>query len=162
VIVARQDRYDFPMPNKQPQMLEALKLELHFLENGGYEPSVHCEPRKQATLFLDSPLCLNVLPVKGAYPAECGLFPCSKCWLIGFVPAARRYAPIPCHHIPLNQRGDTIASMGPSMKKSGGDLTVHDTVRNWLYAKRQELEATPVQPQVPPQAAGAMSQSQSA
>ena len=44
--------------NQQKDLLDALKLELKFLERGGYEPSVR-EPRKELSTFLDSPSCLN-------------------------------------------------------------------------------------------------------
>jgi len=127
------------MLDKQQEMLDALKLELRFLEMGGYEPSVH-EPRKELAVFRDSPSCLNyALPGRENQLPECRLIdfvPCSKCWLIDFVPAARRGEAVPCHHIPLNERGDTIASMG----KPGDDLKVQEALRGWLQKKIEELE----------------------
>jgi hypothetical protein len=116
------------MPMNRQEMLEALKLELRFLEEGGYEPSVR-EPRKELRVFRDSPSCLNyALPVRE--------HPCSECWLIDFVPASDRDKAVPCHHIPLNARGDTIASMG----KSGDDLKTQQALRDWLRKKIKELE----------------------
>ena len=113
--------------NRQ-EMLAALKMELRFLEEGGYEPSVR-EPRKELNVFRDSPSCLNyALPAKE--------HPCSECWLIDFVPEAQRDKAIPCHHIPLNDRGDTIVSMG----KPGDDLKVQEVMRDWLRKKIKELE----------------------
>ena len=92
------------LDNQQQAILYALKLELKFLERGGYEPSVR-EPRRELTTFRDSPLCLNfALPVKE--------HPCSECWLIDFVPSERRGESVPCHHIPLNDHGVTVASLG--------------------------------------------------
>ena len=105
-----------------------MKLELRFLETGGYEPSVH-EPRKELSVFRDSPSCLNyALPVRE--------HPCSECWLIDFVPATKRGESVPCHHIPLNECGDTIASMGSPVD----DLMVKEVMRNWLRKKIEELE----------------------
>ena len=127
------------MPDKQRQILDGLNLELHYLEKGGYELSPRQTTHKERSIFLDSPLCLNVLPVEGTYPAECPLFPCSRCWLIDFVPADRRYEAVPCHHIPLNEQGDTIAAMD----KPEDDLRVQETVRSWLLQKKQEFEETP-------------------
>jgi hypothetical protein len=135
------------MPNRRQQILDALKLELQFLEKGGYEPSIRDEPCKDPSIFLDSPLCLNVLlPVRGTNAPECRLLPCLKCWLIDFVPAAQHFEAVPCHHIPLNEHGDTIASMG----KQGYDLRVKEAVRDWLWKKSQELEGAPAQSQQPP------------
>jgi hypothetical protein len=114
--------------DKRREMLDALKLELRFLETGGYEPSVH-EPRKELRVFQDSPSCLNyALPVREQ--------PCSECWLIDFVPEARRGESVPCHHIPLNEHGDTIASMG----KPGDNVRVQEAMRIWLRKKIEELE----------------------
>ena len=116
------------MLNNSREMLDALKLELRFLETGGYEPSVH-EPRQELRVFLDSPSCLNyALPVRE--------HPCSECWLIDFVPAAQRGEPVPCHHIPLNKDGDTIAAMG----KQGDNLNVQEAMGKWLRNKIEELE----------------------
>jgi len=116
------------MSDTRREMLDALKLELRVLEMGGYSPSVH-EPRKELAVFRDSPSCLNyALPLRE--------HPCSECWLIDFVPAAQRAKSVPCHHIPLNGRGDTIASMG----KAGDDLKVQEAMRGWLRKKIKELE----------------------
>jgi hypothetical protein len=127
------------MSDSRREMLDALKLELRFLESGGYEPSVH-EPRKELNVFRDSPSCLNyTLPGREHTDSESWLMdyaPCSKCWLIDFVPATQRGESIPCHHIPLNERGDTIASMG----KPGDDLGVQEAMRGWLRKKIEELE----------------------
>lgn len=116
------------MLDKRRDMLDALKLELQFLEMGGYEPSVR-EPRKELAVFKDSPSCLNyALPVKE--------HPCSECWLIDFVPASQRGEAFPCHHIPLNERGDTLACMG----SQGDDLRTQEAMRGWLRKKIEEIE----------------------
>ncbi len=119
--------------NQQQALLNALKLELKFCELGGYKPSVpgrlparasENDPTsmflfdkstgecKERSVFQDSPLCLNYgLPVRE--------HPCSECRLIDFVPAEKRGEAVPCHHIPLNGRGDTVATLGGAGRRTG-------------------------------------------
>ena len=112
--------------NQRQDLLSALKLELKFCELGGYKPARGRFParasendpistflfhestpksRKELFVFRDSPSCLNYgLPVRE--------HPCSECWLMAFVPAERRGEAVPCHHIRLNERGETVANLG--------------------------------------------------
>jgi hypothetical protein len=114
------------MNGHQQEVLDALKFELAFLERGGYEPSVR-EPRKTLSIFQDSPSCPN-------YAATTETHACAECFLIGFVPPERRGEAVPCHHIPLNDSGDTVSSLaGP-----GDDFTVQRAMRGWL---RKTIEA---------------------
>jgi hypothetical protein len=62
--------------------------------------------------------------------------PCSECWLIDFVPAEKRGETLPCHHIPLNERGDTVATF----EKPGDAPDVQEAVLVWLRRKIQQLE----------------------
>ena len=126
--------------------LEALKLELEFCERGGYEtllgrfparaserdPKIRCnerQMRKERSVFRDSPSCLNYgLPVRE--------HPCSECWLMSFVPAEKRGEAVPCHHIPLNEEGDTVASLGGP----GDAPDVQKAVLDWLRRTIPQLE----------------------
>jgi hypothetical protein len=138
--------------NQQQALLNALKLELEFCERGGYKPSVpgrlparasendsmflfegrKREMRKERSVFQDSSSCLNYcLPVRE--------HPCSECWLIDFVPAEKRGAAVPCHHIPLNERGDTVATLGGP----GDAPEVQEAVLDWLRRTIQQLEGAP-------------------
>jgi hypothetical protein len=118
------------MESNPQELLEMLKFELHFLENGGYERSVR-EPRKEVSVFQDSISCLNyALPVKK--------HPCAECFLMEFVPEGKQDESVPCHHIPLNDRGETLESM----QGFGRDLQVQDAMREWLHSKIAELEAS--------------------
>lgn len=117
------------MERNPRELLQMLKFELNFLENGGYERSVR-EPRKELSVFKDSPSCLNY-----ALPAK--KHPCTECFLMEFVPADKKDESVPCHHIPLNDRGDTLESM----EGFGRDLQVQDAMREWLHATIAELEA---------------------
>jgi hypothetical protein len=94
--------------------------------------------RKERSVFQDSPSCLNYgLPVRE--------HPCSKCWLINFVPAEKCGEAVPCHYIPLNERGDTVATLGGP----GDAPDVREPVIVWLRKKIEELEGTTAQPQQP-------------
>jgi len=116
------------MESNPQELLQMLKFELHFLENGGYERTVR-EPRKEPSIFQDSISCLNyALPVRK--------HPCSECFLMEFVPDGKKRESVPCHHIPLNDRGETLASL----EGFGRDLQVQDTMREWLHKKITELE----------------------
>ena len=144
--------------NQQQALLNALKSELEFCEGGGYKPLVgrfparasendplsaffdedEQEMHKERSVFQDSPSCLNHgLPVRK--------HPCSECWLIDFVPAERRGESVPCHYIPLNEYGDTVASLGGP----GDAPDVQEAVIGWLRKKIEELEGTPAQPPQP-------------
>ncbi len=145
--------------NQQQALLNALKLELEFCELGGYKTLVgrlparasendpismflfdesKRESHKERSVFRDSPSCLNYgLPVRE--------HPCSECWLIDFVPAAKRGEAVPCHHIPLNERGDTVANLGGR----GDAPDVQEAVLDWLRGTIQQFEGAPGQSQKP-------------
>jgi len=102
------------------EMIDKLKLELEILEKGGYEPSVH-EPHRMPRVFRDSVSCPNVgLDLK--------IEPCTHCFLIEFVPPEHRDKDNACHYIPLNERGDTVASLD----RPGREDEVHAALRAWL------------------------------
>jgi hypothetical protein len=108
------------MTGHQRDVFDALKFELTFLERGGYERSVR-EPRKVLSIFQDSPSCPN-------YAAQTRTQSCADCFLIDFVPAEKRGEAVPCHHIPLNDRGDTVNSLAGS----GDDFGIQRAMRCWL------------------------------
>jgi hypothetical protein len=87
----------------QRDVLEVLKFELNFLEQGGYGRSVHA-PQTPTSIFQDSITCLNFGENNRPHP-------CSECMLIDFVPDAYRNENVPCHHIPLTPAGETVAAM---------------------------------------------------
>jgi hypothetical protein len=107
-------------------VLDALKAELSFIEKGGYGRSVR-EPWKPTSVFQDSPSCL-------CYPNrqhdDC-------CFLIQFVPVEDRAQWVPCHHIPLNAQGVTIADL----EERNDQQALEETVREWLKQTIAGLEA---------------------
>jgi hypothetical protein len=142
--------------NQQHSILNALKYELSFWELGGYKPPAPIrlparagemdpvsklplqenirESHKDHSAFRGSPSCLNYgLPVRE--------HPCSECWLINFVPSEKRNEEVPCHHISLNERGDTVSTLGGP----GSAPHIQEAVVGWLRKTIQQLEAATAQ-----------------
>ena len=108
-------------------ILELLRTELDFLEKGGYGRSVRT-PWKPTSPFRDSLTCVNyALPEKA--------HPCSECHLIDFVPPDHRGDELPCHHIPLNDTGDTAEDL------ENDQVKLERALKQWLRARIKEIEA---------------------
>src|SRR5579884_317502 len=84
-------------------ILEVLRFELNFLEQGGYGRSVRT-PWKSTSIFQDSLSCINFNDPERPHP-------CSQCMLTDFVPGEAQSEVVPCHHIPLNANGETVDTM---------------------------------------------------
>jgi hypothetical protein len=102
------------------EMLEKLKSELDILDKGGYEPSAY-KPYRMPRVFRDSVSCPNL-------GLEIKIEPCAHCFLMEFVPLEHRDKENACHYIPLNDRGDTVASLD----RPGNETAVHEALRSWL------------------------------
>ena len=109
------------------EMLEKLKNELEILDKGGYEPSSY-KPYRMPRVFRDSVSCPNV-------GLEIKIEPCSHCFLMEFVPVEHRDKENACHYIPLNERGDTVASLD----RLGNEDAVHAALRSWLQETIAQL-----------------------
>ena len=110
------------------ETLDKLKLERSILKDGGYGCSVRT-PWKAASLFRDSVICLN-------FGEAARKHPCGECLLSSWVPESGQQEDIPCHHIPLNDKGDTIASL-----ESGTDRAqAEQSLLTWLDATILRLE----------------------
>ena len=108
-------------------MLELLKTELDFIKKGGYGRSVRT-PRKPTSPFRGSLTCVNyALPEKA--------HPCSECHLIDYVPQDKQNEEVPCHFIPLNAAGDTVATLEENEPK------LEETLKGWMRRKISEIEA---------------------
>ncbi|MBI3405416.1 MAG: hypothetical protein HY046_08160, partial [Acidobacteria bacterium] len=103
-----------------PTLIESLKFEIEMLERGGYFPSVR-DPRNLPRIFRDSVTCPNV-------GLEIKVEPCEHCNLAAFVPQNKLTEEKACHHIPLNERGDTVESL----EKEGDPEKLHAAVLAWL------------------------------
>jgi hypothetical protein len=114
------------MTKDERDLLELLKVELDFIEKGGYGRSVRT-PWKPTSPFRDSLTCVNyALPEK--------THPCSECHLIDFVPPDKQKEETPCHAIPLNEAGDTVDSL------EGNQAKLEEALRDWMRRKIKELE----------------------
>jgi hypothetical protein len=116
------------MSSDKRDILEVLKFELNFLEQGGYGRSVRT-PWKATSVFQDSPSCLNFNDPARPHA-------CDECRLTEFVPNQAREENIPCHFIPLNEMGETV----DSLERHAHQLELEEAVRHWLRATIKRLE----------------------
>jgi hypothetical protein len=108
------------MKYEKREIIEKLKLEAGIIRDGGYNPSVR-DPHALPRIFRDSVSCLNVgLEVKKE--------PCDDCLLMTFVPPEQRDRENPCHHIPLNEQGETVAIL----EAAGDRDKLEETLLSWL------------------------------
>jgi hypothetical protein len=116
-----------PMSDEK-QLLELLKAELDFLENGGYRGSPR-NPWRPNFVFEDSPTCIN-------FENKAKPKPCTQCSLMAFVPANHRESKFPCRHIPLTSLGETVSSF----YECGTQEELEGALRNWLQQSIHMLE----------------------
>lgn len=116
------------MPADDLDLLEILKSELKFLEDGGYGRSPRA-PNRPSLVFEDSLSCMN-------FNSQGDRQPCSACLLMKFVPPNRASEQIPCRHIPLNAAGQTLAAL----YEGGTQIEIEDSLRSWLEATIRRLE----------------------
>jgi hypothetical protein len=117
------------MSDKNRDILEILRFELRFLEEGGYVRSPHALWRAPY-IFEDSPSCLNFRDPARPHP-------CSECLLTQFVPAEFREQDLPCRFIPLDDKGDTV----DSLYRTGTQKEMTEVLRDWLGREIRRIEA---------------------
>jgi len=122
------------MANPKRDLLEVLKLELEFLKGGGYRKSSSWRP---AFIFEDSPTCLHF-----GNPSRWK--PCSECALMQLVPAEWRQSPVPCRHIPLNEKTETVHTF----YQYGTAEDLEAALSEWLMNTIQKLEFERAQDQI--------------
>ncbi len=116
------------MAPDQNDVLEVLKAELDFIEKGGYGRSPR-SPQQARSSFRDSLSCLN-------YALAEKLHPCNECHLMDFVPAEARDQEVPCHHIRLNESGETV----DELDQLDNQHRLESELKAWLKAKISEIE----------------------
>lgn len=116
------------MARDDRDILDILKFELEFLESGGYGRSVRA-PSKETSIFQDSLTCINF-----GDPARSR--PHCECLLMDFVPKEWRSASVPCHHIPLTERGETIEDIEQSNKRED----IEEVLEVWLRKVIKQIE----------------------
>jgi hypothetical protein len=115
------------MAQDEHDLLDLLKFELKFLEDGGYGRSPHTPWRRQLA-FEDSPTCPNF-----GDPAR--PHPCTECLLMRFVPGELRDQASPCRLIPLTNKGETI----DYFYRCGTQLELEEALAGWL---RKQISLT--------------------
>jgi hypothetical protein len=116
------------MSNDDRDLLEVLKSELAFLEQGGYGRSVRT-PWKATTMFRDSPTCLNFNDPSRPNP-------CSACHLMQFVPEKYRDENLPCHYIPLDKEGETANNF----ERYRTQAELEEATAKWLRGTISRIE----------------------
>jgi hypothetical protein len=116
------------MTKDERDILEILKDELSFIEQGGYGRSVRT-PWKPKSAFQDSLTCINYADPDRAHP-------CNECHLIDFVSPEHHGEEVPCHFIPLNDAGETIEAL----ELEDNEANLEREVKDWLRARIREIE----------------------
>lgn len=116
------------MAKDERDILEVLKGELNFIEQGGYGRSVRT-PWQPKSIFQDSLTCIN-------YADPDHIHPCDDCHFFGFVGPEHQREEVPCHFIPLNENGETIAAL----EADDNQAKLERNVRDWLHAKNRQIE----------------------
>lgn len=116
------------MSNDNRDLLEVLRFELNFIEQGGYGRSVRT-PWKPTSVFQDSLSCLNF---GDPHRSE----PCEACVLMSLVPKEYRNETVPCHHIPLNETGQTLENLNRGYNQQ----ELEEAVISWLRKTIDRLE----------------------
>ena len=116
------------MTTDERDILELLKDELDFIEKGGYGRSVRT-PRQSKSAFQDSLSCINY-----GFPNRA--HPCTECHLLEFVSPGHSTEQVPCHFIPLNADGETIADL----ELQDNQAKLEREVSQWLRAKIKQIE----------------------
>jgi hypothetical protein len=112
-------------PKDDRDILEILKAELDFVEKGGYGRSVRT-PWLPTSMFQDSPSCF-------CFPLHDHN---DTCMLMQFVPVEHREEGVPCHHIPINEAGETIELL----ERTGSQEEIDTKVKAWLRGKIAQIE----------------------
>ncbi len=116
------------MAKDDRDILELLKEELAFIEQGGYGRSVRT-PWLPKSAFQDSLTCINY-----GYPYRA--HPCTECQLLDFVDDDHKGEQVPCHFIPLNEAGETIEDL----EAEDNEAKLERKVGDWLRAKIKKIE----------------------
>ncbi len=109
-------------------ILEVLKFELSFLQDGGYGRSPHA-PWRAPAVFEDSPSCPNFCDPARPHP-------CESCLLEQFVPASHRADAIPCRFIQLTKDGQSVEDL----YRTGTQADMESALADWLREQIRKIE----------------------
>jgi hypothetical protein len=115
------------MAQDNRDILEVLRFELSFLQDGGYGRSPQAAWRAPA-IFEDSPICPNFCDPARPHP-------CESCLLEQFVPEGRRTEAIPCRFIQL-----TESQSVDDFYRTGTQADMEEALTVWLRAQIEKIE----------------------
>lgn len=124
------------MAKDDRDILEVLKDELTFIEQGGYGRSVRT-PWQARSAFQDSLTCINYADPNHTHP-------CHECHLLDFVSPEHQSDEVPCHFIPLNETGETIETL----ELEDNEAKLERKVKDWLRARIRQIEEERSKPAV--------------
>ncbi|HTW57180.1 MAG TPA: hypothetical protein VMD99_03505 [Terriglobales bacterium] len=116
------------MTDNNRDILDVLKFELSFLEDGGYGRSPN-EAWRAPAIFEDSPACPNFCDPARPHP-------CESCLLAKFVPENRRSESIPCRFIEITKDGQTV----DDFYRTGSQVELEAALAAWLRSQIQRIE----------------------
>jgi len=116
------------MAQDDRDILEILKFELSFLEDGGYGRSPQA-PWRAPAIFEDSPICPNFCDPARPHP-------CESCLLEQFVPPGQQKESIPCRFIRLTEEGLTVEHL----YRTGSQAEMEEALAKWLRTQIQKIE----------------------
>jgi len=116
------------MAQDNRDILEVLRFELSFLQDGGYGRSPKAAWRPPA-VFEDSPICPNFCDPQRPHP-------CETCLLEQFAPDGRRTQAIPCRFIQLTEQGQSV----DDFYRTGTQADMEKALNVWLRAQIEKIE----------------------
>jgi hypothetical protein len=116
------------MAQNDRDILDLLRFELSFLQDGGYGRSPHA-PWRAPAVFEDSPICPNFCDPARPHP-------CESCLLEQFVPADRRTEARPCRFIQLTAEGQSVEDF----YRTGTQAEMEEALAGWLSAQIEKIE----------------------
>lgn len=116
------------MAQDSRDILDILRFELSFLQDGGYGRSPKA-PWRAPAIFEDSPICPNFCDPARPHP-------CESCLLEQFVPEGQRTESIPCRFIPLTKEGQTV----DDLYRTGNQSEMEEALGRWLRAQIERIE----------------------
>lgn len=116
------------MAHDDRDILDVLRFELGFVEDGGYGRSPRT-PWRAPAIFEDSPICPNFCDPSHSHP-------CENCLLEQFVPQGQKGESIPCRFIQLTEDGQTVEDL----YRTGSQPELEEALANWLRTQIARIQ----------------------
>jgi hypothetical protein len=109
-------------------ILDVLRFELSFVQDGGYGRSPH-SPWRAPAIFEDSPICPNFCDPARSHS-------CESCLLEQFVPEGQRSESVPCRFIQLTKEKQTV----DDLYRTASQVEMEEALAAWLRAQIEKIE----------------------